>query len=95
MSRGPLTVSQLTRRIKALLEENLGRVLVQGEISSLARPSSGHIYFTLKDQDSQIKAALFKGNAAKIPFEIENGQELLAEGRVSVYGPRGEYQLIV
>ncbi|MDX2469783.1 MAG: exodeoxyribonuclease VII large subunit [SAR324 cluster bacterium] len=95
MSRGPLTVSQLTRRIKALLEENLGRVLVQGEISSLARPASGHIYFTLKDQDSQIKAALFKGNAAKIPFDLDNGQELLAQGRVSVYGPRGEYQLIV
>jgi len=94
-STTPFSVSQLTRRIKALLEDNLGRVAVQGEVSSLSRPGSGHQYFTLKDESSQISAVLFKGSAAKLPFMLEEGLEVVCHGRISVYEPRGSYQLIV
>ena len=89
------SVSELTRRIKLLLEDNLGQIMVQGEISGLSRPSSGHIYFTLKDERAQISAALFRNQAQKLRFDLENGQEVMARGRISLYEPRGSYQIIV
>ncbi len=90
-----LTVSELTRGIKSLLEENLGRVILQGEISNLARPNSGHLYFNVKDDRAQIAGVMFRTVAQRNRFNLENGLEVLLHGRVTVYEPRGAYQLIV
>jgi len=90
-----LTVTELTRGIKLLLEENLGRVIVQGEISNLARPSSGHLYFNIKDDHAQIAGVMFRGAAQQNRFRMENGMDMLLVGRITVYEPRGVYQLIV
>jgi exodeoxyribonuclease VII large subunit len=95
-----LSVSALNDRIKALLEERFALIWVEGEVSNLRRPASGHIYFTLKDAKSQIRAVLFKspfGGAWKrsASFAIEEGMSLVCCARLTVYPPRGEYQLIV
>lgn len=89
------SVGELTQGVKGLLEQKYFRVLVQGELSSLARPASGHLYFTLKDDRAQIGCAFFKNAAGRCPFMVEEGLEVIARGRVSVYEPRGQYQLIV
>lgn len=89
------TVTQLTTRIRATLEHAFPDVWVEGEVSNLRIPSSGHVYFSLNDQDSQIRAVLFRRMAAAIPFKVENGLTVLAKGRVSVYEPRGDYQLLL
>ena len=89
------TVSELTSRIKNLLEESFPSVWVEGEVSNCRMPSSGHIYFTLKDEQSQLKAVFFRGANRKIKFKIEDGLKVLALGNVSVYQRRGDYQLIV
>ena len=91
----PLTVSALTSRIKEILEDQVGEVSVAGEISNFRRQSSGHCYFTLKDAGSQIPCALFKGAAARLGLEPGDGAKVIAHGEVSVYEPRGAYQLIV
>ena len=91
----PLTVSALTSRIKEILEDQVGEVSVAGEISNFRRQSSGHCYFTLKDAGSQIPCALFKGAAAKIGLQPGDGVKVVAHGEISVYEPRGAYQLIV
>lgn len=91
----PYTVSGLNRKIKNILETELYSVWVEGEISNLRTPFSGHSYFTLKDETSQLKAVLFKGQRAFVPFDLEDGQHVLAKGRVTVYEPRGDYQIIV
>ena len=91
----PLTVSALTSRIKEILEDQVGEVSVAGEISNFRRQSSGHCYFTLKDAGSQIPCALFKGAAARLGLEPGDGVKVIAHGEVSVYEPRGAYQLIV
>ncbi len=94
-----LTVSQLNDNIKYVLEETFGFVWVEGEVSNLHRPQSGHIYFTIKDDKSQIRAVYFrkygfpKNRAAD--FELEEGSSVLCRARLSVYPPRGDYQLIV
>jgi exodeoxyribonuclease VII large subunit len=94
-----LSVSQLNDNIKSLLEETFGFVWVEGEVSNVRRPQSGHVYFTLKDDKSQIRAVFFrqfgwsKNRAAD--FELEEGLSILCHARLSVYAPRGEYQLIV
>ncbi len=90
-----LTITQLTRRIKSLLEGDLGVVWLSGEISNWKRAASGHVYFTLKDQDSQIDAVMFKGKLSRLKFEPEAGLEVLAQGQISVYERRGNYQIIV
>ncbi|MCK9273767.1 MAG: exodeoxyribonuclease VII large subunit [Syntrophales bacterium] len=90
-----LTVSQLTSNIKILLETGFGTLWVTGEVSNLRRPGSGHIYFTLKDEECQIKAAIFRRSMETIGFDLEDGLSILCRGRLSVYAPRGEYQLIV
>ncbi len=93
-----LTVSQLNDNIKYILEETFGFVWVEGEISNLRRPQSGHIYFTLKDEQSQVRAVYFRqfGRYRQgLSFELEEGLRVVCRVKVSVYPPRGEYQLIV
>ena len=89
------SVTSLTNLISDLINENLGYIWLEGEVSNLRVPSSGHCYFTLKDDNSQIRAVMFKTQKRAIPFEIQNGQKLLCLGSVSVYKPRGEYQIII
>ncbi len=88
------TVSELTRAIKFVLEEDFSDIWVEGEISNFRVPNSGHAYFTLKDKDSQLKVVLFKLNKRLLKFEPEDGLHVIVRGRISVYEPRGEYQLI-
>jgi exodeoxyribonuclease VII large subunit len=88
------TVTELTGRVRALLEENFGRVWVSGEVSNCRRHSSGHIYFTLKDQQSQLSVVFFRSDAVKLRFKLEDGLQLNIKGRISVYERRGAYQLI-
>lgn len=90
-----LTVSQLTERIKECVEGAFGGFWVEGEISNLRIPSSGHCYFTLKDEGAQIRAALFKNRARRIRFEPRDGMHVLAFGAIEVYSLKGEYQLVV
>ncbi len=89
------SVSELNRQIKNRLEEDFSDVWLEGEISNLKPASSGHIYLSLKDSQSQIGAVVFRGVAAKLRFQPENGLAVLAYGRVTVYEPRGNYQVIV
>jgi len=88
------TVSELTRRIKTLLEQKFPLVWLSGEISNLRTPVSGHHYFTLKDQQAQINAVIFKGPAKRLKYRIENGLSVVGLGRLSVYEPRGTYQIL-
>jgi exodeoxyribonuclease VII large subunit len=90
-----LTVSDLNARIKDLVEANYNFIWVWGEISNLRIPSSGHAYFTLKDHQSQIKAVIFRTQFHRLRFIPEDGLQVLCNGRISVYEPRGEYQLVV
>ena len=90
-----ITVSQLNRQVKTLLEKGLGRLWVEGEISNIAKPASGHIYFSLKDDSAQIRAAFFRQRQRGPTIGLKNGDQVLAFGRVSLYEPRGDYQLIV
>ncbi|MBP7866217.1 MAG: exodeoxyribonuclease VII large subunit [Acidobacteria bacterium] len=92
---GVLSVSELTGRIRAVLEDGFHRVRIRGEISNFTAPSSGHFYFTLKDARSQVRAVCFRGSQRNLPMRPRDGMEVVAGGRVSVYEPRGEYQLIV
>jgi exodeoxyribonuclease VII large subunit len=90
-----LSVGDLTRDVKALMEEAFPVVWVAGEISNVSRPSSGHIYLTLKDREAQIRAVLWRTSARGVRFRLEDGLEVIARGRISVYPARGEYQLVV
>lgn len=90
-----LTVTSLTRQIKDLLEGAFPDVWVEGEISNLTVPQSGHAYFTLKDEQCQIKAVLFRSSHKNLKFTLQHGMLIVCRGRVSVYEPRGDYQLIV
>ena len=90
-----LTVTQLTYQIKSLLEGNFPEVWVEGEISNLTVPQSGHAYFTLKDEQSQVRAVLFRSSQRFLKFTLQHGIQVICRGRVSVYEPRGEYQFIV
>jgi exodeoxyribonuclease VII large subunit len=90
-----LTVAQLTGRIKDLLEGAFPEVWVEGEISNLTAPQSGHIYFTLKDEQSQVRAVLFRSSQRHLKFMLEHGMQVICRGRIGVYEPRGEYQVVV
>jgi len=90
-----LSVSQLNRQSKELLETYLHRVQVSGEISNLARPSSGHWYFTLKDQRAQVRCAMFKSRTQYLKFLPKEGDQVVVTASVSLYEARGDYQLIV
>ncbi|MRR57162.1 MAG: exodeoxyribonuclease VII large subunit [Deltaproteobacteria bacterium] len=89
-----LTVSQLTHLIRGVLEENFEHVWLEGEVSNLAAPASGHLYFTLKDAGAQIRCVVFRASARAMKFKLQNGMELVLRGRVSVFDQRGEYQFI-
>ncbi len=78
-----------------MIEGRLGVVWVEGEISGLARPSSGHFYWRMKDETAQLRCAMFRQNNRRLSFRPDDGQHVLARGRVSIYEPRGEYQLVV
>lgn len=91
----PLSVGQLNWHIKTLLEHAIPSVWVEGEVSDLSRPSSGHLYFSLKDDQSQVRAVIWRSAAARLPFELKNGLSIVCRGAVEVYPPRGSYQLIV
>ncbi len=91
----PLSVSALTFQIKSLIEDGFADVLVVGEISNLSRPRSGHLYFTLKDEEAQLPAVAWKSTVGRTKFEPRDGMELLCRGRINVFPPHGKYQLVV
>lgn len=88
-----LSVSALNEQIKTLLETSFEFVSIEGELSRITHHGSGHIYFTLKDNESSIKCVMFKGNAARLKFRLEEGAHIILHGALSLYKPRGEYQI--
>lgn len=90
-----LTVGQLTSLIKDVLEGTFPAVWVSGELSDVSRPRSGHVYFTLKDADAQIRGVIWRNAASRIPFQLEDGAQVVCAGNLDVYPPRGSYQLVV
>ncbi|MDY6852533.1 MAG: exodeoxyribonuclease VII large subunit, partial [Thermodesulfobacteriota bacterium] len=93
--REVFSVAELTGRVKDLIETEFGMVRLWGEVSNLRRPSSGHYYLTLKDRDAQIRAVMFRTQQRYLDFDPADGLEVLVRGRLSVYEPRGEYQIII
>jgi exodeoxyribonuclease VII large subunit len=90
-----VTVTQLTNQIKMLLEGTFSDVWVEGEISNLSIPQSGHAYFTLKDENSQVRVVMFRSAQRFLKFTLQHGIQVICRGRISVYEPRGEYQFII
>jgi exodeoxyribonuclease VII large subunit len=90
-----LSVANLNREARRIVETGLGTVWVEGEISNLSRPSSGHLYWSLKDSEAQVRCAMFRLATRGLGFELANGQQVLVRARASLYEARGEYQLIV
>jgi hypothetical protein len=93
-ARRLFSVSMLTTKLKNILEEEFPFVWIYGEISNIRIPGSGHCYFTLKDNHSQIAAVMFRSQFNRLPFRPDDGMEIIGLGRVSVYEPRGTYQII-
>lgn len=93
-SRTIISVSRFTSLLKDLLEDNFSHVWIEGELSNLSQPASGHLYFTLKDSGAMLRCVMFRSSAKALKFRLEEGQSLIVRGRVSVYDQRGEYQLI-
>src|SRR5713101_4976788 len=93
--RRPVTVSELTALIRGEMERRFASVWVEGEISNFRSVSSGHWYFTLKDEFAQLRSACYRSSNQRIRFRPEDGLQVRARGRLSVYEPKGEYQLIV
>jgi exodeoxyribonuclease VII large subunit len=91
---GPVSVSELTRAIKGALEARFGQLAVEGEVSNCRQWSSGHIYFTLKDDAAQIRAVMFRTTARLLKFKLEDGLRVVVRGRLAVYDAKGEYQII-
>jgi len=90
-----VSVSELTERIKRTLETDFGEVAVLGEISNVAHPRSGHVYFTLKDDSASIRAVMWKNDARRLAFDLTDGLAVRSLGRLTVYPPRGDYQIVV
>ena len=95
-SQGPFSVSEITQHIKTRLERDplLKNVSMEGEISNLTRAKSGHLYLTMKDSDAQMRVVMWKSSAATLNFSPEHGDRVVVRGSISVYEPRGEYQLV-
>ncbi|MBC8875842.1 MAG: exodeoxyribonuclease VII large subunit [Planctomycetes bacterium] len=91
----PLSVTQLTLQIKESLEASFPSVWVAGELSNVARPQSGHVYLTLKDEGAQLRGVMWRSAASRLKFELQDGQEVACRGDIDVYPPRGAYQLII
>ncbi|MDY0301737.1 MAG: exodeoxyribonuclease VII large subunit [Trichlorobacter sp.] len=89
-----LTVSRLTTLVKDLLEDNFQQLWVEGELSNLAAPASGHLYFTLKDSGAMIRCVMFRSSVKALRFQLKDGMSLVVRGRLSLYDQRGEYQII-
>ncbi|MHC4321947.1 MAG: exodeoxyribonuclease VII large subunit [Planctomycetota bacterium] len=89
------TVSEITRGIRTSLEHKFSNIGVLGEISNVSKPSSGHVYLTLKDKNSQLQAVVFRNTASRVKFELKDGMEVISFGSITVYEPRGQYQLII
>jgi exodeoxyribonuclease VII large subunit len=89
------SVSQLNQSVRQLLELQIGRIWLNAEISNFSQPASGHWYFTLKDEKAQLRAAMFRGQNIRVNFRPQNGQQVLVRATVTMYEPRGEYQLII
>ena len=89
-----LSVSELTAQLKGLIESNYSSIFVKGEISNFTHHSSGHMYFTLKDKYSELKAVMFKGNNSSLQFSPKNGDNVILQGKLSIYEARGQYQII-
>ena len=90
-----LQVSELTKKVRFILESELNTVWLCGEISNFVAASSGHWYLSLKDQKSQVRCAMFKGNNRRVRINPANGQQVLVRAKVSLYEPRGDFQLII
>lgn len=90
----PISVSSLNAQIKSLLETTFIKVYVEGEVSNLTYHNSGHIYFSVKDSNSTISCVMFRGNAKYLKFQLEVGQKIVITGNITVYAPRGNYQLL-
>ena len=88
-------VSELIRLIKAALENEFGNVWIEGEVSNLRRPTSGHLYFTLKDAEAQLAAVLFRGNQLGLKLELRDGLKIRAYGQVTAYEKSGQCQIVV
>jgi len=89
------TVSALNFEVKTMLNQGMGTLWIEGEISNFARPASGHWYFTLKDEKAQCRAAMFRGRNSRVGFQPQNGQKVLVRAQVTLYEARGEFQLVV
>lgn len=89
-----LTVSQLTRRIKSCLEDGIGRVMVEGEISRITRPASGHVYLTIKDSGAVLDVVMWRSSAARLRFSPAEGEQVIVRGEITVYEKRGNYQMV-
>jgi len=90
-----ISVSELNRQAKSLLEHSFMSLRVTGEISNMVRASSGHWYFTLKDERAQVRCAMFRGRNAQVRFRPQEGSQVLCTAKVSLYEGRGDFQLIV
>ncbi len=95
LQRDIYSVSRLNREVRALLDGHFSLLWIEGEISNLSRPSSGHLYFSLKDRDAQVRCAMFKMRNQLLPFTPSNGMQVLVRARVGLYEPRGDFQLVV
>ncbi|HEY7057134.1 MAG TPA: exodeoxyribonuclease VII large subunit, partial [Vicinamibacterales bacterium] len=93
-ARRVCTVAELTAAIRGMLENGIGEVWVEGELSNCRVWNTGHVYFTLKDEASQIRAVMFRTSLRYLRFKPEDGLHVIARGHVSVYEPKGEYQLV-
>ncbi len=93
--RDVYTISRLNREVRALLDHHFSLVWVEGELSNLSRPGSGHLYFSLKDRDAQIRCAMFKMRNQLLSFAPRDGVQVLVRARISLYEPRGDFQLVV
>jgi exodeoxyribonuclease VII large subunit len=91
----PLTVSELTQQLKTLVEGLFPRVCIEGEISNFSRASSGHLYFTLKDEAAQLRAVMWRSSAQGVRFQLHDGLHVVAAGPIELYAARGQYQMVV
>ncbi|BET97179.1 exodeoxyribonuclease VII large subunit [Xenorhabdus taiwanensis] len=95
INTGIFSVSRLNQTVRQLLELEMGRIWLSAEISNFSQPSSGHWYFTLKDERAQVRAAMFRSHNLKATFRPQNGQQVLVRAQITLYEPRGDYQLII
>ena len=89
------TVTRLNQAVRMLLEQEMGQVWISGEISNFSQPSSGHWYFTLKDDTAQVRCAMFRNSNRRVTFRPQHGQQILVRANITLYEPRGDYQIIV